>query len=115
MDTIDGNLVEVAKGKAKGKQFTDEQKARFYSEMLHYCREKGYKPGWVYHKFTTKYKHPPAEALTRFATPIPPSAETLAYIRHLHIRYSYSQRNRSHKYGEPVTHQLDLSNPKEGT
>jgi hypothetical protein len=69
-------------------------KMRFYTEMLHYAYSKGYKPGWVAHKYKDKFGQFPPRAFESYP-PQPPSMETLRYIKYLNIRAHYGKK----KYG----------------
>jgi DNA repair protein RadD len=47
--------------------------------------ERGYKPGWVAHKFKEKFGTWPP---TQFAVPISPSPEVLSWVRSRMIAYA---------------------------
>ena len=77
-----GELVElIPGGKAKANKWTMQQKRTFYSELLGYARQKGYKDGWAYHAYRERVGVGPAEK----GFPIQPTPATLSWIKHLNI------------------------------
>jgi len=78
----EGELAELTNKKEQlGKQWTTQAKLFFYSELLGYAREKGYKEGWAYHA----YKHRIGVGPPSKPSPISPSAATRSWIKHLNI------------------------------
>jgi DNA repair protein RadD len=54
--------------------------------MLTYiAEERGYKPGWIAHKFKEKFGHWPT---CRYVAPIEPSREVLSWVRSRNIAYA---------------------------
>lgn len=54
----DGVLVEFVPGqplRGVSRQYTWEQKAAFFGELLGYAQDKGYKPGWAANKYREKF------------------------------------------------------------
>ena len=49
---VPGEMVEIDQGKAKASM---QKKQDFYSQLLYYARDKGYKTGWVSHKYKEKF------------------------------------------------------------
>lgn len=84
-----GELEQVKRSKA-----TLADKQKFYSEVLGYARARGKQRGWVAHTYRRKFDVWP-KGMAEVA--LPPSAETLGYIRHLNIAYARSkQRETAH-------------------
>lgn len=50
-DEIDG----ISGKKEKKEKFSTEYKTQFYHQLLQYARGKGYKDGWAYHKYHSKF------------------------------------------------------------
>jgi DNA repair protein RadD len=78
VDHEDGELVKVAR---KPKISTDD-KERVYAELLGYAKERGFKPGWAYHKCVDLYGSAPRKRLEA----VEPSNKTRALIHHLNIK-----------------------------
>ena len=58
---------------------------RFYSELLGYAEQHGYKPGWAYHKHQAKFGQPPRGLRDDAAMP---SAATERWVRSQAIRWA---------------------------
>jgi hypothetical protein len=86
VEYIDGQLGEVCfKSKAaKPEKFTKEEKSNFYGMMLHYVRQKGFKPGFIYHKYKEKFGVAPAKMGN--VAPILPDADFMSYLTYLRIK-----------------------------
>ena len=87
---IQKNIISVA-GELRELDAKKRQKeldgARFYGEVLHYAREKGYKEGWAAFKYKEKIGvFPPREWSS--SKGIPPSPETLGWIKSRTIAYA---------------------------
>lgn len=69
--------------------WTNGEKERFFGELRFIARERGYREGWAARKYRERLSVWP----NRFnhAQPVPPSRETLAWIKHLQIKYAKSQ------------------------
>jgi superfamily II DNA or RNA helicase len=80
VDVKDGNLVLLDRKKPKASK---TEKQRFYSQLLGMAQEKGYKSGWVSHKYQAKYGVWP-RGLNQIAAP--PGKEVLGFLKHLQIR-----------------------------
>jgi DNA repair protein RadD len=58
--------------------------------MLTYIAEgRGYKPGWIAHKFKEKFGHWPAQ---RYAPAIEPTREVLSWVRSRNIAFAKARR-----------------------
>lgn len=84
----DGDLVEFS---ARGIQRPDNtEPVEFYRQLKHYAQARGFKRGWVAHKFREKYGHWP-NGLDHLA-PMPPSPTTLSWIKSRAIAFARGQR-----------------------
>jgi superfamily II DNA or RNA helicase len=93
IETERGELSELTKdGKQLAKSWTREQKRVFYAELLGHAQIKGYQPGWAYHAYRQRIGVGPADR----PAPMPPSAATLSWIRHLNI-FKAKQREKAQK------------------
>jgi DNA repair protein RadD len=82
MAHVEGNLGLVTNGKAKAGVFDP---AQWHAMLTHIAEQRGYKPGWVAHKFKEKFGH----WLTRqYSPPIEPSREVLSWVRSRNIAYA---------------------------
>lgn len=81
--SVAGELTELDSKRAK----KEEDSAKFYSEILYYGRQKGYKDGWSAYKFKEKFGAFPPKAWSS-AEGIPPSPETLGWIKSKTIAYA---------------------------
>jgi DNA repair protein RadD len=62
----------------------DIDKQRWFNELAGFAREKGYKPGWVAHKFKEKFgRWPHSNAVV----PVAPSPEVRSWVRSRQIAY----------------------------
>lgn len=80
VDVKEGDLVLLERGKPKASK---AEKQRFYSQLLGVAQEKGYKSGWVAHKYQAKYGVWP-RGLNQI--PAPPGREVLGFLKHLQIK-----------------------------
>jgi DNA repair protein RadD len=82
----EGELVEfVARQQAKPTSNADQ--IQFYRELKLYAERRGYKSGWVAHKYKEKFGHwPPREF--EILNPLPPSRLTLNWIKSRQIAYA---------------------------
>lgn len=69
--------------KSKKLEPTPAMKEAFYAEAIHVADEKGRKRGWADHLYFDRYRHWPTRK--HGIAPVPPSAETLSYIRSRNI------------------------------
>lgn len=70
------------------------ERQHFYSELLGYVVEKGYKPGWASYKYKEKFGAWPPSAWNTHQ-PISPSLATRRYIKHLFIRQAKRRERQS--------------------
>jgi DNA repair protein RadD len=79
---VDGNLGLVTNGKAKAGVFDP---AEWHAMLTHIAEERGYKPGWIAHKFNEKFGFWPTR---RYVPAIEPSREVLSWVRSRNIAYA---------------------------
>lgn len=91
IETARGELVPLDKYRKKKDKYSPEDKQRWFSMFLDHADKKGYKPGWAYYKFESKFKEKPTGLKT---TRLGPSPEFDNYITYLAIRAS-----KARKYG----------------
>jgi superfamily II DNA or RNA helicase len=97
----EGELVEVGltvaeKKKAKAnRDWTVEQKARFFGELKSVGIAKGYAPGWPSNQYRDKFGVWPNDPRVRNTPELTPSYETLAWVRDKQMAYAKAQRKRS--------------------
>ena len=72
---------------ATAREWSAEQKVRFYAELLGICAERGYKQGFAARQYRERFGVWPA----RKVQPAPPSEATRSWIRHRMIRYAKSR------------------------
>jgi hypothetical protein len=78
----------VVGGKAMPSVF---EQGKWHAMLAWIANERGYKPGWIAHKFKEKFGCWPA---SRAVPPIEPSLEVLSWVRSRNIAWAKS-RNRS--------------------
>jgi len=79
---VEGNLGLVTNGKAKAGVFDP---AEWHAMLTHIAEERGYKPGWIAHKFKEKFGFWPTR---RYVPAIEPSREVLSWVRSRNIAYA---------------------------
>ena len=85
VESVAGALEELVR-----KQKADNQgQQRFYSELLWYAAQKHYNPNWAAHKYREKFGAWPRGLGTET---VPPSAQTIGWIRSRMIAYAKSRR-----------------------
>jgi superfamily II DNA or RNA helicase len=82
MVVVPGKLVKFYNGT---EIVSNDEKQRFYSELLGYAREFNYKPGWAKFRFMDKFK---IEAPWLDAMPCEPSQKTRNWVRSRNIAYA---------------------------
>lgn len=71
------------------RQLTGISPQQFYSELLYYCRSRGMKDGWAYHKVREKFGVFPRGMKVEAKEP---SLDTLNWIKHKNIALAKSKR-----------------------
>jgi DNA repair protein RadD len=82
---LDGDLGLVEGGKPKASVFNQDE---WHGMLTHIAEQRGYKPGWIAHKFKEKFGHWPTR---RFPPPIEPSREVLSWVRSRNIAWAKSR------------------------
>ena len=86
ISSIDVDLVEIGKNKKKNKEYSMEEKKRWYAMLLGYARQKGYSEGWAAHKFKEKMSVWPNKV--KDVMPVSPDEEVLRYIKYQNIKWA---------------------------
>ena len=86
-----GELVEL---KRNNRELTKDEKQSFYSGLLGYADDKGYKQGWASNKYREKFGVWP-NAMTRIATE--PNQEVMNYIKHCNIKFAKSRNKQENR------------------
>jgi superfamily II DNA or RNA helicase len=84
VDMVNGELLELV---ANNQKLMIDNK-QFYSELLYYCKAKGYKDGWAANKYREKFGVFPRSIPKDIA---PPSHSTMKWIQSRNIAYSKSR------------------------
>jgi superfamily II DNA or RNA helicase len=95
VEVADGELGEVDRQRraAKAKQYNAADRLQFYQQLLWIATKRGYKPGWVSHKYKKKFgEWPPGS--WRCAEPLPPSPATQAWVKSSDIAYAKAVQTR---------------------
>jgi superfamily II DNA or RNA helicase len=86
LDVRRGELVHLKRnGALRPQDYTPEQRVTFQGMLAHIAQERGYRRGWVSHKYKEKFGHWPP---TNDVRPIPPSPEVLSWERSRRIAYA---------------------------
>jgi DNA repair protein RadD len=82
----DGDLALVDRQNRTALQFSDpNERMRWHAMLTAIAHQRGYRPGWIGHKFKEKFGMWPA---TRTIEPIAPTPEILAWVRSRIIAYA---------------------------
>ena len=82
----EGELGLVSNGRARATPNDPETKRRWHAMFKHIAAERGYKPGWVAHKYREKFGAFPSWHAN--PAPIPPSPEVRSWVRSRAIAYA---------------------------
>jgi superfamily II DNA or RNA helicase len=82
LDILDGDLVLYGTGPHRS---SEEQRSEWHQQLLGIAQERGYKSGWVAHKFKEKFGHWPTRL---YVKPMKPSAEVLSWVRSRNIAWA---------------------------
>lgn len=87
IETTDADLVELDRQKRRNnRNWTREQKADFYGQLLWYAQQHGFKQGWAAHKYREKFSvWPNAHKSQR---PVEPTRETLGWVTSRNIAFN---------------------------
>ncbi len=92
----DGELVEVTNGKrerGKKREFTLDEKARFYAELKAYALLHGRKNGWAFHNYVDKFGVKPDWSIDGIPPAAYPSTATVQWVKSRLIAWAKSRRN----------------------
>ena len=92
VEVVDGELQELKRQKSDNRQMTMGQKEDFYSELMHYCHQKGYKTGWAANKYREKFGVWPNKIHSN--GPKVPTPATLDWITSQNIKSAYKKAPR---------------------
>lgn len=85
----DGDLAMVDRARRTAEGLPDPaERMRWHGMLTHIANDRGYKPGWVAHKFKEKFGAWPA---ARAVMPIEPSREVLSWVRSRNIAWAKAQ------------------------
>jgi len=86
----DGDLVRIDRKDRKAKAVSDpNEQMRWHAMLAYIAAERGYKTGWVAHKFKQKFGHWPP---TRSITPVEPTPEVRSWVRSRDIAYAKAKQ-----------------------
>ena len=86
----DGDLARLERdGSLRHHEYSAEQRVMFQAMLAHIARERGYRSGWVSHKYKEKFGHWPP---TNSVRPIPPSQEVLSWERSRRIAFAKARQ-----------------------
>lgn len=89
----DGELARVDRKQRRAQRYADPNERIVWQGMLaHIAKERGYKAGWVSHKFKEKFGQWPA---AREIRPIEPSAEVRSWVRSRAIAFAKGKERRA--------------------
>jgi superfamily II DNA or RNA helicase len=85
----DGELGLVIGGRARSSEYDPAMRAGWHAMLTYIAEERGYKSGWVAHKFKEKFGvYPPWGSNPQ---PLPPSLEVRSWVQSRMIAYAKSQ------------------------
>jgi DNA repair protein RadD len=82
-----GDLALVQNGRAKANGYSPAERAQWHAMLAWIALDRGYKPGWVGHKFKEKFGDWPS----RHVAPVEPSPEVRSWVRSRMIAYAKSR------------------------
>src|SRR5262245_17138020 len=83
--TAEGELGLVQGGRAKANEYSPGARQQWHAMLTGVAIERGYKPGWVAHKYREKFGDWPQHG---GVTPIKPSPEVLSWVRSRNIAFA---------------------------
>src|SRR5262249_29899718 len=87
---VDGELgLVTGAGRATPAAYDHATRDRWHGMLAHIARERGYKPGWVAHKYKEKFGTFPVWGAT--IAPLEPSPEVLSWVRSRYIAFAKSR------------------------
>jgi DNA repair protein RadD len=87
---LDGDLGLVNRNRSvSGRIMSPEEQASWHRQLAHIAVERGYKPGWIAHKYKEKFGNWPA---SRTVVPEEPMPEVRSWVRSRMIAYAKAQQ-----------------------
>jgi superfamily II DNA or RNA helicase len=83
-----GELVEATRGPEDLDGTPQAERQRWYAMLVWEASKRGYKPGWVNHRYAAKFGYPPGRDIDRGCRPIAPDQTCRNWIRSQHIAYA---------------------------
>ncbi|MPZ31438.1 MAG: DEAD/DEAH box helicase [Rhodospirillales bacterium] len=90
VEVIDADLEEMRRDGSRVKHETDP--ITFYRQLLWIARERGYSPGWAWHKVNEKFGR--RVSTPRNCVPVEPAPEVRSWVKSRTIAWAKSQRPR---------------------
>jgi DNA repair protein RadD len=90
IDIADGELGLVEGGTART-NYTPEERRQWHDMLAWIAKDRGYKGGWVAHKYKEKFGKYPPWGVT--PTPVEPSPECASWVRSRNIAWARSRNN----------------------
>jgi DNA repair protein RadD len=87
----DGELGLIQGGRAKAQTYSAYEQHLWHGMLVHVANERGYNPGWVWHKYKEKFG---AEPRGVKPDPIEPTPEVRSWVRSRMIAYAKGQEKR---------------------
>jgi len=88
---LEAELQEITRGKTKKKEFTMDEKRKWYGMLEYERRMRGYAKGWIFWKFKAKFGIEPHHSLKNTGT-VQPDAAFYNWIKYQNIKYAKSQK-----------------------
>jgi superfamily II DNA or RNA helicase len=88
--TAAGELGLVRNGRVQVPLYSPEDRARWHGMLTGVATERGYKPGWIAHKYKEKFGDWPARGNT--VNPIKPTPEVLSWVRSRNIAFAKARQ-----------------------
>ena len=88
----EGELARVDRDSMPVQSSDPNERMRWHAMLTHVAMQRGYKPGWVAHKYREKFGTWPA---ARTITPSEPSPEVVSWVRSRAIAYAKARQNTS--------------------
>ncbi len=87
-----GELAELRRGPEDKDGPSQAERQRWYAMLVWEASARGYKPGWVYHKYAERFGYPPGRDIDRGARPVEPDAVCRNWLRSRAIAWAKSKR-----------------------
>jgi DNA repair protein RadD len=91
IDFTDGDLARIDRNGAHQLVYSQADKLRWLSELTFIGQQRGYKPGWVAHKFKEKFGNWPPRGIQPRVQPASP--EVSSWVRSRQIAYAKAKQS----------------------